>query len=73
MYLAARSVIEENIYFISQKYLNIPIVEYQNYHELIFTIYPKLNYDAFKNYNRKQNQDLDQEEMSILQKRLENE
>lgn len=73
MFMAARSVIEENVYFLQQKYASVPIVEYQNQPELVFCIYPRLNYDALKNLNKKLDQNLDNEEISILQKRVQNE
>ena len=75
-YLCARSVLEEKIFFLKSPKSPLPIsnqeVEstfYENQSELLFAIYPKLNYQAYKNFNKlKPNEDLFRVE--LLKKRL---
>ena len=69
-YLCARSILEKSVY-----YLQIPdfellnIASYDNQAELIFSIYPKLYYEASKNYLKFKGTDL--RKKSMLKKRME--
>jgi len=75
-YLAARSVLEEKVYFVETPApsLEYPNEEadstfYENQTELVFAIYPKLSYQAIKNYMKLKTNE-DQFKTELLEKRL---
>lgn len=73
MFLSARSLLEEKVYLIQELDPSLQISAYENIAENIFSIYPKLNYDAEKRYNKTIFDEMDSEEREILKRRAENE
>ena len=75
-YLCARSILEEKIFFLKSpktpsSFTNQEVEStlYENQSELLFAIYPKLNYQAYKNFNKlKPNED--PFKVDLLKKRL---
>src|SRR5688572_5641074 len=68
-YLSARSILEENVFFLECPFLLQNSVHYENQSELVFTIYPKLNYQAFKNFTKLKPND-EPIKIELLKKRL---
>jgi len=75
-YLSARSILEEKVFFIKTPLPNsadsieeVDSTFYENQSELLFALYPKLNYQAYKNYTKLKPND-DPFKVELMKKRL---